>query len=71
MVHISESHFVGSGIRVAADKTYCNAWDRPSITVQNCTPHVPLLVRNIISIKLKNIRFIYNLKGMKGEKMVQ
>ena len=65
MVHISESHFVGSGIKVVSDKTYCNAWiDLQSITVQNCTPHVPLLVRNMISIKLENIRFIYNPKGI-------
>ena len=50
---------------MVSDKTYFNAWiDLQSITVQNCTPHVPLLVRNMISIKLQNIRFIYNLKGI-------
>ena len=65
ILHISESHFVGSGIKVVSDKTYSNVWiDLQSITVQNCTPHVPLLVGNMISIKLQNIRFIYNLKGI-------
>ena len=65
MVHISDSHFVGSGIRVAADKSYCDTWiDLQSITVQNCTKCITLLVKNMISIKLQNMRFIYNLKGI-------
>ena len=65
MVHISDSHFVGSGIRVAADKSYCDTWiDLQSITVQNCTKCITLLVKNMISIKVQNMRFIYNLKGI-------
>ena len=67
MVRISESHFMESGVRVVADKTYCDAWiNLQSITVQNCTELkvAPLFVRNMISIKMQNIRFIHTLKGM-------
>lgn len=65
MVRISESDFVGSRIKVTADKSFCDAWiDLQSITVQNCTELAPLFVRNMISIKLQNIRFIHNFMGM-------
>ena len=65
MVHISKSHFVGSGIRVVADQGHCDAWiELQSIKVQNRTQFPPLLVRNMISIKLQNVRFIYNLQGI-------
>ena len=65
MVHISESHFVGSGVRVAADQGRCDAWiELQSIKVQNRTRFSPLLVRNMISIKLQDITCIYNLMGI-------
>ena len=65
MVRISESLFVGSAIKATADKNFCDAWiELKNITLQNCTQRTPLLVKNMISIKLQNIRFIYNLKGI-------
>ena len=65
MVHISKSHFVGSGIRVAADQGHCDAWiELQSIKVQNRTRFSPLLVKNMISIKLQDIICIYSLMGI-------
>ena len=66
MVHISESHFVGTRLWVESNKKYCDAKIKlQNITIQNCTRLGTLYIKRMLSIELQDVRFIYNrLRGV-------
>ena len=67
MVHISESHFVGTRLWVESNqKYYCDAKIKlQNITIQNCTRLGALYIKRMLSIELQDMRFIYNhLRGV-------
>ena len=67
MVHISESHFVGTRLWVESNqKYYCDAKIKlQNITIQNCTQLAALYIKRMLSIELQDMRFTYNhLRGV-------
>ena len=64
-VYISDSYFVGVGIRVVTNQEYCDTRIKlKNITAQNSYTKYPLKIRKMKSITLQDVNFIYNYNGV-------
>ena len=64
-VYISDSYFVGLGVRLVTNQEYCDTRIKlKNITIQNSYSKYALKIEKVNSITLQDMNFIYNYNGV-------